>query len=214
MKQQLFRLLTIALLVNLGGFAWAQSGTKTEEGYIDPAPTGDIAADEKAHMIAKNKWIKDNPEAYRNAGGDPADANIKTEEVLDRTPAALPFFNSNASYFLANVEAIPSEESDATLAELKNETENIKIDFPVKKTKLRFGEAGKISIITGPNRDIRGVETVMGKTAIWDFKNDNCESCSKKFELLRTTSGNQIVYVMQSEDEGSPFAYRLSFTKE
>lgn len=221
MKNQLLRLLTLILLANLGNIAWAQSGAKTEEGYVDPAPTGDVLADEKAHIAAKNQWIKDDPAAYRALGGDP-ESVLKVvpeknydSEISPSTEKKLPAFKATSSFRFVSIEVVPLPKENVSREELKLMESQVNSDFLDENTFLEYGENNSVRIFSANGKDHRATETRKGNNLEWFFENKACESCSKTLNLqLAEESPKHRVVIMMDEDEGSKVAYKISFKSE
>ena len=60
--------------------------------------------------------------------------------------------------------------------------------------------------------DVRATEKRNDNKVEWFFENKECVTCSKILYLdIEQETDTLLTYVMQSEDENAPFAYRLAF---
>lgn len=190
---------------------------------VDSAPhypivpiTGNVAVDEKAHIEAKNNWIKTHPEEYRQAGGKPEELNnnkTTNETVTPSKPVfVLPTFNAQKAYQLIKTEAVLVAGQKKTAAEIAEETEKLKEDFPENRTQLQIGANNQIRIYALGVIDVRATEKRNDNKVEWFFENKECATCSKTLYLdIEEETATLLTYVMQSEDENAPFAYRLAF---
>lgn len=186
--------------------------------YPTTPTTGNVAADEKAHIEAKNNWIKTHPEEYRKAGGNP-EAVLemlypKETAKIEKPKVVLPPFDAQRKYKLMVYEAVAAENQKVSPAQLKAETENItQKDFIGTGTELQVNiNNNQIRLYQPEKIDLRATEKRNGNKVEWFFENKECASCSKTLYLTIEQESDQAVsYIMQSEDEGDIFAYRLSF---
>ncbi len=207
--------------------AWIENNHRAYEnlnnsGYQHPSQSSNAegqstTALEQAHIKEKNEWIKNNAEAYRSSGGNP-DAVLNPSDpntaFLEKTAEPnLSAFEAIETFQLIKAEAVPTPESKATPKELEAETQNIQKDFPAQSIKFQVGKGGAIRLFGNGKMDLRGIETREGKKVNWYFENKECETCSKTLSLiLMEESAGKKIYVMQSEDGSTTFAYRLTFT--
>jgi hypothetical protein len=190
---------------------------------VDSAPhypivptTGNVAVDEKAHIEAKNNWIKTHPEEYRQAGGNPEELNNNKATNETATPTkpvvVLPTFNTQKTYQLIKAEAVPVTGQKLTVVEIAEETEKLKEDFPENRTQLQIGANNQIRLFALGVIDVRATEKRNDNKVEWFFENKECVTCSKILYLdIEQETDTLLTYVMQSEDENAPFAYRLAF---
>jgi hypothetical protein len=178
--------------------------------------TGNVAVDEKAHIEAKNNWIKTHPEEYRQAGGNPEELNndkATNETTTPNKPVfVLPTFNAQKTYQLIKAEAVPVAGQKKTTAEIAEETEKLKEDFPENKTQLQIGANNQVRIYASGVIDVRATEKRNDNKVEWFFENKECATCSKILYLdIEQETDTLLTYVMQSEDENALYAYRLAF---
>jgi hypothetical protein len=172
--------------------------------------------DEKAHLDAKTKWIKEHPEEYRKAGGDPEsvlNSDKRNETVVPSPPnVALPPFSALKKYVLSSAVAVAAPGMKPNAAELKEETGRIKLNGIGEATQLHLGAGNTVRMFKGKDFDLRAVETRNGNEIIWFSENKSCETCSKRYYLtLESESASGSTYLFKSEDEGAKFSYRLVF---
>ncbi len=192
------------------------SGLIPAFGQSMPKPATDAGGailDEKAHIDAKTKWIKENPEAYRKAGGDPEAVLRTAEPKAVASPAPThKSFDALKTYQLVEVVAVASSGSKASPAELKGETASLQKEFLTTPTILQYGLGDRIKLSIGAKSDLRGVQTRKADQLTWEFSDPDCEVCAKRL-MLRVVSENaqSMTLDMSSEDENAPFVYRFAF---
>jgi hypothetical protein len=216
MKHIFLRLSMLLLMLGLSlSYGLSQSPAKSGgQGYVDPPATGNAQADEEAHIKAKTQWIKDNPEAYRQAGGDP-ESVLKPAETVENTAPIFkegPAFANKHSFSLAKVEAVAIVGAAPTKAALDQETLGLQKEFPTASTQFQLDGKGNIRILVPGRADLRGQEQRNGQDIVWTFKSSTCETCSKVLHLkLEAGSPGQLVYLMDAEDSEADMAYRFVF---
>lgn len=179
--------------------------------------TGNIAADEAAHIKAKNEWIKNYPQEYQKMGGNPNDASgIPNNEQAIAPPKVasivLPPFEAQKKYKLIRYEVLAANGSQPTDAQIEEETQKLENDFIGYGTELQIADNHQIRLYEPNKLDLRAIETINDKDITWFFDNKECETCAKTIYLtIEKQSDTIISYIMQSEDEGALFAYRISF---
>ena len=90
----------------------------------------------------------------------------------------------------------------------------LKKDFPENLTELQLGEDRQLRLYVAGRKDLRAIETKNKDKAEWLFENRQCPSCTKTLYLsIEDESESTITYLMQSEDDNSPFAYRFIFRR-
>jgi hypothetical protein len=185
--------------------------------YPTAPSTGNVAADEKTHIEAKNKWIAEHPDEYKKMGGDP-NAVLQTESNTTTTQAAkpqakkLPEFKAQKTYQLISAEAVLVAGQKASPDEIKQETENLQEEFISNNTELQISD-NNIRLFTKGSRDLRAIEKRNQHNKVeWFFENRECETCSKTLYLsIENETESTLTYLMQSEDQNALFNYRLSF---
>jgi hypothetical protein len=196
------------------------SGLMPVFGQSMPKPAtdpGGAILDEKAHVAAKTKWIKENPEAYRKAGGDPSvvlDANKASETVVRNDNAViLPPFAVTQSFKVtaAEVVAVPGRKPSAEL--LARESDGLKSDMLDQGLELQIGRSDQIRLFIANRLDLRATQARSGNLLTWVIRDAQCATCSKELRLMvEQESATKLVYLLESEDADAAFAYRLTFT--
>jgi hypothetical protein len=214
MKAPILRMLAWALCMGYCCWGMAQSTAHTEP-YVDPKPTGNAAADEKAHIEAKTAWIKANPEEYRKAGGNPeAVLNpVKTDVASPRTFVEGPAFSAQKTFTLASSQVLLQAGAKASATEITTEESAFKNNLPIGKARLEKGVAGALRLFVPGDFDLRATEVILADGAVeWKIQSRTCETCNKVMRLRLIENANGILtYEMNSEDEISPFKYRFTF---
>jgi hypothetical protein len=124
----------------------------------------------------------------------------------------LPAFKATGVWKLENLEAVSIGENGVSSTVLAEETANVRKDFPLQLTKLEKGANGAVRISGREGMDLRAVEALEGNHAEWLFTREGCPSCTKTILLSVKESAGKLIYVMESEDAESPFAYKFTFS--
>lgn len=190
----------------------AQSAKSTTGTPAFDPMAGNLVGKSAGESDAKEKWIKDHPEEYRKQGGNPEEVLAPKKEVVAEKPAALPSFSAQRSYQLVALEAIPRNGHQSSAGELSAETAKARTDFPINQTRLEKGSNGQVRLVGKENMELRAVESVDGNHAEWLFTREGCPSCTKTITLAVREEGGKLIYIMDSEDADSPFAYRFTFS--
>ena len=126
----------------------------------------------------------------------------------------LPPFYAEKTYYLLKIEAVIVGNQATVYRKVMEETENVKKDFPENLTELQLGEDRQLRLYVAGRKDLRAIETKNKDKAEWLFENRQCPSCTKTLYLsIEDESESTITYLMQSEDDNSPFAYRFIFRR-
>lgn len=190
--------------------AYGQSLPSTKNG------AGGEILDEKAHIEAKNKWIQENPEAYRKAGGDPAAVNGASNSVFvdnstAKTAAPASNFQAVERYAVLKTEAVPLKGKTVSAEQLKVENQGLAQEYPAGKVEIQRDAKGKLRIFSADKLNLVAVETRAGNQLTWSFGEAGCVECVKAVRLnIEEESPAKVVYLMQSEDEGAAVSYRLT----
>lgn len=205
----------LAIMMALtGNSLLGQSVSQKPGNFPREVSTGNPEADQKANIEAKNKWIKENPEAYRAMGGNPDEVLHPAKEVGPEKAVApvYPAFSANEYWQLVSLEAVPVSGMEVSPEQLAAETKYAQQDFPLKTTQLQKGEKGKIRIIADKGKEFRATEALNGSQAEWLFVKEGCASCTKTLFLSVKKEAGKLIYNMNSEDEGAKVFYRFTFT--
>lgn len=190
----------------------AQSAKSTSGTPAFDPMAGNLVGKSAGQDDAKQKWIKEHPEEYRKQGGNPDEVLAPKAETTVEKPAALPAFTSVRAYQLVSLDAIVNGDQAVSSSALSEETSKARTDFPLNKTRLEKGANGQVRLYGKENMDLRAVESMDGTHAEWLFTREGCPSCTKTITLSVKEEGGKLIYVMDSEDAESPFAYRFTFT--
>jgi hypothetical protein len=184
-------------------------------GYTPPAKTGNVVLDDENHTKSKTDWIKNNPEAYRTAGGNPNEVlqNANPNPTKNATKIELPIFNAEKTYALINVKAVAAASHQVSDAELAKETELAKEKMNVGTSKLSFDAQNNLRWWISERVDRIGQELKKSNLEVeWIFKTQQCENCQKIYYLKTlTSSANTITYQMKNEDGNSKFDYQFIY---
>lgn len=180
--------------------------------------TGNPEADEAAHIKSKSEWIKQHPEQYRQMGGNPEvilspQTNKNQQEDAKISAVNMPPFEAIKKYKLILYEAVAAPDLTVNKQQIEAENENLrKKGFIGYDTELHIRGNHEIRLYETNKMDLRAIETRANGKVTWFFENKECETCSKNLYLTIEEETNEtITYIMQSEDDNSLFAYRMSF---
>lgn len=211
----------LIILLFLPLFVHAQS-------TVEESPSANYPKLEKGENIQKNHddwinskkdWIRNHPEEYRAMGGNP-EAVLKSSEQLDKEIPRFKYeeipFDVKKSFVLKTVSIVPEADYIPKAGEVQEQLLSIEKDYKVGATLLQFDENHGVRLTDHLDMNIVGQEQRHeGDVIEWFFDNKDCPSCAKTIVLkLEQESADQITYLMKSEDEGLPFAYRFHFVAQ
>ena len=171
---------------------------------------------EQAHIDAKTKWIKDHPEEYRKAGGDP-DAvlgnpiGVVVDNSTSKTAAPKGDFQAKERLVVIKAEAIPVKGKAVDTDLLNAENQGLAKEYPAGKVEIQRDSNGKLRIYSAEKFNLHGTETRQGNQLTWNMNADGCVECAKAVQLLVEEEGpTKVVYLMKNEDEDALVSYRLT----
>lgn len=213
MRKLLLPILLISF--SIGSNLFAQSGNEQNEPSKKlPADfpvyknTGNVELDETNYRIAKEQWISTHKDQYAEMNGvvveAPKEVNITVQNIEP--------FVALRSYRLIKIEAIAALGMKPSKEAMDAESDNIKIDFPEQITQLEMGENNQVRLWVENRLDFRAVEKRNLNSLEWYAESKTCESCSKTLYLsMEEESADTLVYILNSEDEGALYSYKMVF---
>jgi hypothetical protein len=172
--------------------------------------------DEQAHIDAKTKWIKDHPEEYRKAGGNPEAVlgnpiGVVVDNSTSKTSAPKGDFQAKERLVVLKAEAVPVKGKSVGADLLKAENQALAKEYPAGKVEIQRDTNGKLRIYSADKFNLHGTETRQGKALTWNMNADGCVECAKAVQLYIEEEGpTQVIYLMQNEDEDALVSYRLT----